>query len=101
MRRTKASLIHRRTQNLRAVQLLIGHTTLRVQFKIWASKSTTRSRWPKSDRLLFSQERAVGLVTYIVNNRCPRSVVRRFVRRVIERHVQPLNVGTSGNFLHG
>lgn len=28
MRRTKASLIYRRTKNLRAVQLLLGHTTL-------------------------------------------------------------------------
>ena len=28
MRRTKASLIYRRTKNLRAVQLLIGHTKL-------------------------------------------------------------------------
>ena len=28
MRRTKASLIYRRTQNLRAVQLLLGHTKL-------------------------------------------------------------------------
>lgn len=28
MRRTKASLIHRRTKNLRAVQLLLGHTKL-------------------------------------------------------------------------
>ncbi|MGN6519978.1 MAG: tyrosine-type recombinase/integrase [Dokdonella sp.] len=28
MRRTKASLIYRRTRNLRAVQLLLGHTTL-------------------------------------------------------------------------
>ena len=26
MRRTKASLIYRRTKNLRAVQLLVGHT---------------------------------------------------------------------------
>jgi integrase len=26
MRRTKASLIYRRTENLRAVQLLLGHT---------------------------------------------------------------------------
>lgn len=26
MRRTKASLIYRRTKNLRAVQLLLGHT---------------------------------------------------------------------------
>ncbi|VTU21406.1 site-specific tyrosine recombinase XerC [Variovorax sp. PBL-H6] len=28
MRRTKASLVHRRTRNLRAVQLLLGHTKL-------------------------------------------------------------------------
>ena len=28
MRRTKASLIYRRTKNLRAVQLLLGHTML-------------------------------------------------------------------------
>ena len=28
MRRTKATLIYRRTENLRAVQLLLGHTKL-------------------------------------------------------------------------
>lgn len=28
MRRTKAALIYRRTHNLRAVQLLLGHTKL-------------------------------------------------------------------------
>ena len=28
MRRTKASLIYRRTKNLRAVQILLGHTEL-------------------------------------------------------------------------
>ena len=28
MRRTKASLIYRKTKNLRAVQLLLGHTRL-------------------------------------------------------------------------
>ncbi|MEJ2533855.1 MAG: hypothetical protein P8Y92_18950 [Halioglobus sp.] len=28
MRRTKASLIYRKTKNLRAVQLLLGHTSL-------------------------------------------------------------------------
>jgi len=28
MRRTKATLIYRRTKNLRAVQLLVGHTKL-------------------------------------------------------------------------
>ena len=28
MRRTKVSLIYRRTKNLRAIQLLLGHTNL-------------------------------------------------------------------------
>jgi integrase len=28
LRRTKASLIYRRTKNLRAIQLLLGHTKL-------------------------------------------------------------------------
>ena len=28
MRRTKASLIYRRTKNLRAIQILLGHTNL-------------------------------------------------------------------------
>jgi site-specific recombinase XerC len=47
MRRTKASLIYRRTKNLRAVQLLLGHTIdLRVPSDISASRLTTRSRWP-------------------------------------------------------
>jgi len=30
MRRTRATLIHRRTKNLRAVQLLLGHTKLTI-----------------------------------------------------------------------
>ena len=38
MRRTKASLIYRRTKNLRAVQLLLGHTKL---------ESTVRYLWRK------------------------------------------------------
>ena len=32
LRRTKASLIYRRTKNLRAVQLLLGHTTLEARY---------------------------------------------------------------------
>ncbi len=31
MRRTKATLIYRRTKNLRAVQLLLGHSKLERQ----------------------------------------------------------------------
>jgi integrase len=33
MRRTKASLIYRRTKNLHAVQLLLGHTKLESTFR--------------------------------------------------------------------
>lgn len=38
MRRTKASLIYRRTRNLRAVQLLLGHTKLESTVRISASR---------------------------------------------------------------
>jgi integrase len=40
LRRTKATLIYRRTGNLRAVQLLLGHTRLRSRapLGIWVSK---------------------------------------------------------------
>lgn len=41
MRRTKASLIYRRTKNLRAVQLLLGHTKLKVLCVTSESKLTT------------------------------------------------------------
>jgi len=37
-RRTKATLIYRRTKNLRAVQLLLGHTKLEAQCAIWVLK---------------------------------------------------------------
>ncbi|CAB3770245.1 Tyrosine recombinase XerC [Paraburkholderia humisilvae] len=53
MRRTKASLIYRRTKNLRSVQLLLGHTKLERPSGTSASRSTTRSRWlsrPRSER---------------------------------------------------
>src|SRR5262249_51594344 len=42
LRRTK--LIYRRTGNLRAVQLLLGHTKIESTSAISASKSTMRSR---------------------------------------------------------
>jgi integrase len=38
MRRTKATLIYRRTKNLRAVQLLLGHSKLESTVRIWASR---------------------------------------------------------------
>jgi integrase len=40
LRRTEATLIYRRTVNLRAVQLLLGHTK-KAPSDIWASKSVT------------------------------------------------------------
>ena len=52
IRRTKPTLIYRRTRNLRAVQLLLGHTSLKAPCGTSASRSTTLSRSPtkpKSD----------------------------------------------------
>jgi integrase len=47
LRRTKATLIYRRTRNLRAVQLLLGHIKIeRARPATSESRSTTRSRWP-------------------------------------------------------
>jgi hypothetical protein len=40
MRRTKASLIYRRTKNLRVVQLLLGHTNWRALCGTWVSRPT-------------------------------------------------------------
>jgi integrase len=42
MRRTKATLIYKRTKNLRAVQLLLGHTKLEALSDISELRSTTR-----------------------------------------------------------
>jgi hypothetical protein len=50
MRRTKASLIYRRTKNLRAVQLLWGTPNWKAWCGIWVSKSTTALRWPNRPR---------------------------------------------------
>jgi integrase len=44
LRRTKATLIYRRTRNRRAVQLLLGHTKL--ESTVRASRWTTRRRSP-------------------------------------------------------
>jgi integrase len=42
LRRTKTTLIYRRAGNLRAVQLLLGHTKIESTFVTWASKLTMR-----------------------------------------------------------
>ena len=44
LRRTKAALIYRRTGNLRAVQLLLGHTKIESTSDTSASRSATRTR---------------------------------------------------------
>ena len=50
MRRTKASLIYRRTKNLRPVQLLLGIRSWKAQFATLASRSTMLLRWLKKQR---------------------------------------------------
>jgi hypothetical protein len=54
MRRTKAALIYRRTKNLRAVQLLRGHSKLESTVRYLGIEVTTPLRWPskwKSERV--------------------------------------------------
>jgi hypothetical protein len=46
MRRTKVAQIYKKTGNLRAVQLLLGHTKLEARCVILASKSMTRLVYP-------------------------------------------------------
>lgn len=41
MRRTKATLIYKRTKNLRALQLLLGHSKLESTVRTWALRSMT------------------------------------------------------------
>src|SRR4051812_36409108 len=45
MRRTKASLIYRRTKNLRAVQLLLGHTKLESTVRYLGIEVDDALRW--------------------------------------------------------
>jgi integrase len=47
MRRTKATLIYRRTGNLRAVQLLLGHRGSKAPYVTSALRWTTRLRSPR------------------------------------------------------
>ena len=46
LRRTKATLIYKKTGNLRAVQLLLGHTKIESTVRYLGSRSTTRLPWP-------------------------------------------------------
>ena len=46
MRRTKATLIYKRTKNLRAVQLLLGHRKLDYVPHRTMSSSTCKRQWP-------------------------------------------------------
>jgi len=45
LRRTKASLIYRRTKNLRAVQLLLGYTKLESTVRYLGIKSMMPWKW--------------------------------------------------------
>jgi hypothetical protein len=51
LRRTKATLIYRRTGNLRAVQLLLGHTKIESTVRYLGIELTTPSPYPS--RLTF------------------------------------------------
>jgi site-specific recombinase XerD len=59
IRRTQASLIYRRTKNLRAVQLLLGHSKMESTVRYLGIEQMTRWKWlnrrkseadPESDR---------------------------------------------------
>ena len=59
MRRTKASLIYRRTKNLRSVQLLLGHTKIEstVRYEERSARIPTGALRPISDSRSTSIER--------------------------------------------
>ena len=50
MRRTKATLIYRRTKNLRAVQLLLGHTKLESTVRYLGIEGRRCARDFRADR---------------------------------------------------
>src|SRR4051794_36470220 len=50
LRRTKAAIIYKQTGNLRAVQILLGHTRSRARSGTSASTWRTRSCWPRGLR---------------------------------------------------
>lgn len=52
MRRTKASLIYRHTKNLRAVQLLLGHTKLESAVRYLGIEVVDAHKWLKNRSLL-------------------------------------------------
>ncbi len=73
LRRTKASLIYRRTKNLRAVQLLLGHSKWKVPSGIWVLKLTMPWKWlnrPKFDQN--GQGSAISLIPGL----CPIAVIQ-------------------------
>jgi len=63
-RRTKATLIYRRTKNLRAVQLLLGGTpSWKARSAILGSRSTTLSKWRSRRRCSATGRSANGTLT--------------------------------------
>ena len=46
MRRTKPTLIYQKTKNIRAVQLLLGHTKVDYLPRRTMSRSTCKHQWP-------------------------------------------------------
>ena len=62
LRRIKPTLIYRRTKNLRAVQLLLGHTKLESTVRYLGSMSTTR--WKSPSILRCSRTRLVAATEF-------------------------------------
>ena len=70
MRRTKATLIYRRTKNLRAVQLLLGHSKLDylprrtmsrvVRCRRWSGRHFAEHSWPDHRPLRNASNRSAG-----------------------------------------
>lgn len=58
MRRTKAALVYRRTKNLRAVQLLLGHTKLESTVRyLGIEVDDERPLFPVPQRLLWVESK--------------------------------------------
>jgi hypothetical protein len=93
LRRTKATLIYKRTGNLRAVQLLLGHTRSRVPCGIWGRADGLHLGRPARQAAL-SDARDVNLAFYgtCLVGVCPECAP---FRAVLEKAMSELCFATS------
>ena len=78
MRRTKATLIYKRTKNLRAVQLLLGHSKLESTVRYLGAASRLTMHWKFRSRLKSSQE----LLAARANHPCGRFLASCRIREI-------------------